>query len=102
MSASRILIVDDDPALLTALTGALQLRMPEVEVETCDSAMVAVDKIAQTDFDAVVTDIKMPGMDGLALLKKIRAIQPELPTLLIAAHEAPARRSAGSLQDQLQ
>ncbi len=86
MSASRILIVDDDPALLTALSGALALRMPDVAVESCDSAIAAIQRISQSEFDAVVTDIKMPGMDGLALLKEIRQLQPELPTLLITGH----------------
>ena len=86
MSESRILIVDDDPALLTALSGALKLRMPELMVETCDSALIAVRKISQSEYDAVVSDIKMPGMDGLALLKEIRALRPELPTLLITGH----------------
>jgi FixJ family two-component response regulator len=86
MSSSRILIVDDDPALLTALSGALKLRMADLDVETCDSALAAVKKITQTEYDAVVTDIKMPGMDGLALLKEIRTLRPELPTLLITGH----------------
>jgi two-component system, sensor histidine kinase and response regulator len=86
MSSSRILIVDDDQALLTALSSALKLRMEDLAVETCDSALAAVQKISKTEYDAVVTDIKMPGMDGLALLKEIRRLQPELPTLLITGH----------------
>ena len=71
MSATRILIVDDDPALLIALSGALQLRMPEILVETCDSAIAAVQKVSQSEYDAVVTDIKMPGMDGLTAAERI-------------------------------
>jgi signal transduction histidine kinase len=86
MTMSRVLIVDDDPALLTALSGALKLRLADITVETCDSAMSAIQRISQTEFDAVVTDIKMPGMDGLALLKEIQDIKPELPTLLITGH----------------
>ncbi len=86
MSSSRILIVDDDPALLAALSGALKLRLTDVIVETCDSAVTAIQKITHSEFDAVVTDIKMPGMDGLALLKEIHTLQPELPTLLITGH----------------
>lgn len=86
MITSRILLVDDDPALLTALTSALRLRMPEVAVDTCDSALAAVTKLTESDYDAVVSDIKMPGMDGLALLKEVRRLRPELPTMLITGH----------------
>lgn len=86
MSQDRILIVDDDPALLTALSGALTLRIPELIVESCDSAFAAIERISDTEYDAVVTDIKMPGMDGLALLHEIRRLQPDLPTLLITGH----------------
>ena len=82
----RVLIVDDDPALLQALPQALQLRMAEVTVETADSAAVALDRIAARDYDAIVTDIKMPGMDGLALLAEIRRRQPDTPILIITGH----------------
>ncbi len=82
----RVLIVDDDPALLQALPQALQLRMAEATVETADSAAVALDRIAARDYDAIVTDIKMPGMDGLALLAEIRRRQPDTPILIITGH----------------
>jgi len=83
---ARVLIVDDDPALLQALPQALRLRMAEVTVETADSAAVALDRIAARDYDAIVTDIKMPGMDGLALLAEIRRRQPDTPILIITGH----------------
>src|SRR5690349_4540244 len=86
MTAPHILIVDDDTALLRALPQALHIRMPEVAVETCDSAPVALERIAAIDYDAIVSDIKMPGMDGLALLERIQALRPETPTLLITGH----------------
>jgi signal transduction histidine kinase len=82
----HVLIVDDDAALLQALPEALRLRMPGVTVDTCDSATAALFRIASTDYDAVVSDIKMPGMDGLALLAEIRALRPDTPTLLITGH----------------
>jgi PAS domain S-box-containing protein len=81
-----VLIVDDDLALLEALPRALRLRMEHLQVETCDSASVALEKIQETDYDAIVTDIKMPGMDGLALLAEIRKLRPSTPTLLITGH----------------
>jgi len=83
---ARVLIVDDDPALLQALPRALQIRMAEVTVETADSAAAALDRIAAGDYDAIVTDIKMPGMDGLALLAEIRRRQPDTPILIITGH----------------
>ena len=86
MSQGGVLIVDDDLALLEALPEALRLRMGGVTVETADSAGVALDRIAVRDYDAIVTDIKMPGMDGLALLAEIRTRRPDTPTLVITGH----------------
>ena len=86
MTASRVLVVDDDSALLQALPEALRLRMDGVNVETADSAAAALDRIAVRDYDAIVTDIKMPGMDGLALLAEIRTRRPDIPTLMITGH----------------
>ena len=83
---ARVLIVDDDPALLQALPVALRLRMPGVTVETADSAATALTRIAAGNHDAIVTDIKMPGMDGFALLAQIHARQPDTPILLITGH----------------
>jgi len=86
MTALRVLIVDDDPALLQALPEALRLRMSGVTVDIADSAAAALDQIAARDYDAIVTDIKMPGMDGLALLAEIRTRQPDTPTLMVTGH----------------
>jgi two-component system, sensor histidine kinase and response regulator len=81
-----VLIVDDDPALLQALPQTLRLRIAGVRVDTCDSALEALKQIQEHDYDAIVSDIKMPGMDGLALLNKIKELRPETPTLLITGH----------------
>jgi two-component system sensor histidine kinase/response regulator len=83
---AHVLLVDDDTALLQALPQALSLRLQGVTVDTCDSALTAVDKIAKIDYDAIISDIKMPGMDGLALLAKVQELCPETPTLLITGH----------------
>jgi signal transduction histidine kinase len=86
MSQSYILIVDDDAALLQALPQALYLRMQDVKIDTSDSASAALELIQQHDYDAIVSDIKMPGIDGLVLLEKIRELRPDTPTLLITGH----------------
>ncbi len=81
-----MLIVDDDPALLQALPETLRLRMSGVTVDTADSAAAALDRIAAHDYDAIVTDIRMPGMDGLTLLAEILGRRPDTPTLMITGH----------------
>jgi signal transduction histidine kinase len=86
MSQSYILIVDDDAALLQALPQALYLRIQDVKIDTSDSASAALDLIQEQDYDAIVSDIKMPSIDGLALLGKIRELRPDTPTLLITGH----------------
>ena len=82
----RILLVDDDAALLDALPEALMLRMNGIQIDTSDSALEALERIRDTDYDAIVSDIKMPGMDGLALLHEIRELRPTTPTLMITGH----------------
>jgi PAS domain S-box-containing protein len=82
----RILLVDDDPALLEALPETLRLRLEGVDVDTCDSALEALERIEQHDYDVIVSDIKMPGMDGLGLLAEIKRRRPVTPTLLITGH----------------
>ncbi len=86
MNQAYVLIVDDDNALLQALPQAIYLRMHDVKVDTCDSALEALERIKQNEYDAIVSDIKMPGMDGLALLGKIQELCPRTPTLLITGH----------------
>ena len=86
MNQPYILIVDDDAALLQALPQALELRIQDVEVDTSDAAAAALELIQEHDYDAIVSDIKMPGMDGLALLGKIQELRPDTPTLLITGH----------------
>lgn len=82
----HILIVDDDTALLQALPQTLSIRIIGVQVDTSDSAQRALGLIQEHDYDVIVSDIKMPGMDGLALLAKIQELRPETPTLLITGH----------------
>lgn len=86
MTDARILIVDDDEALLEALPEALRMRMNGIRIDTSPSATAALELIREVDYDAVVSDIKLPGMDGLALLTEIKELRPGTPTLLITGH----------------
>jgi DNA-binding NtrC family response regulator len=86
MTHPRVLVIDDDPLLLQALPEALRLRMSGVTVDTANTAAAALDQIAAHTYDAIVTDIKMPGPNGITLLAEIRARWPDTPTLMIAGH----------------
>jgi PAS domain S-box-containing protein len=86
VTEARILIVDDDEALLEALPEALRLRMNGISIDTSPTALDALERIQIIDYDAIVSDIKLPGMDGLELLTEINQLRPGTPTLLITGH----------------
>jgi len=105
MSPARVLLVDDDPALLHALPESLRLRMDGVKVDTAHSAAVALDLIAGRDYDAIVSDIKMPGIDGLELLAEIRLQRPDTPTVMITGygeHDLVVQALRGGAYDFIQ
>ena len=87
MTGTFVLIVDDDPDVLPTLKFILTSQMKGVTVHFADSGRAALDLIAAMDYDAVVSDIVMSEMDGLALLEKIRTIRPGTPVLLITGYE---------------
>lgn len=77
----NVLYVDDEPALLEI--GKLFLeRSHQFHVDTVSSAHEALQILKSTSYDAIVSDYQMPGMDGIALLKAIRAEFPELPFII--------------------
>jgi PAS domain S-box-containing protein len=79
----QVLLVDHDATALGVLRKALQRRRERVVVETCRSVRAALDRIAQVCYDVVVSDIRLPGMDGLAHLARSRRLRPHTPTLLV-------------------
>jgi two-component system, sensor histidine kinase and response regulator len=86
MTLPRILLVDDDPVLLQALPDTLRLRIPELTIDTCLSGLQALERLQNSDYDAVISDIRMPNLDGLALLAKIQSGWPNIPIILMTGH----------------
>lgn len=83
MNIAKILIVEDDQELQEALVDTLMLNGFEViSVSSAEDALVALED----DIGMVFTDIRMDGMDGYALMKRIRAIKPYLPIVLMTAY----------------
>ena len=81
---TRVLVVDDDEDLLQLLT--IRLRRSGCSVQTATSANEALDQLARSAPNAVITDLKMSGMDGMALLAEIVTRYPVLPVILLTAH----------------
>ena len=104
-NTAQIFIVDDDTALLQALPQTIYLRLKGIKVDTCDAALAALERIQQMDYDAIVSDIKMPGMDGLELLTKICELRPDTPVILITGHgehDLAIRALRGGAYDYIQ
>ena len=81
-----VLIIDDDPVFLHVIPETLRFMMPDVCVTTCTSVGRALEKIQQTQYHAIVCDIKMPGMSGFDFLAQVRHSSPWTPILLISGH----------------
>lgn len=83
---AHLLLVDDDPALLDALSGTLESRLRHIKVDTCDSGAKAVELVRGRGYDTIIVDVNMPNMDGLQLLTAVKQLRPETPVLVITAH----------------
>jgi DNA-binding NtrC family response regulator len=94
MSSARLLVVDDDVAGLYALAEALRRRLPDVTVDTASSAERTLVLLGAARFDLVLTDFLMPGMDGLGLLRHIKAVQPDCTVFLMTGCDVGVRAEA--------
>jgi two-component system response regulator FlrC len=79
----RVLVVDDDPGMRDGM--AMSLKRSGFFAEQARGGEEALRMVRPGAFDAVVTDLRMPGMDGLQLTARLKAVDPGLPVLLITA-----------------
>lgn len=84
MSLGRILVVEDDSALREAIVDTLQLG--DFEVLSVDNGLSALAVLGEEEISLVFSDIRMDGMDGYALLQRLRALKPHLPIVLMTAY----------------
>jgi two-component system response regulator HydG len=84
--ALRILIVDDDTNM--AKTTAAVLRIKGYGAETAYSGSEALDKMVEDSFDCLLSDIKMPGINGVELYRAIKVQRPRLPCILMTGYSS--------------
>ncbi|MFH2055240.1 MAG: sigma-54 dependent transcriptional regulator, partial [bacterium] len=82
--AARILVVDDDPLVNEFFEAALSRAGHNVQ--TASSAAVALELLPETDFDLVLSDVKMPGMTGIDLLRRVKAELPDTVVIMVTAY----------------
>jgi signal transduction histidine kinase len=82
----RLLLVDDEEHFRDAVARRLKKR--GLEVTTAPDGPAALDMLAKAPFDVVVSDVKMPKMDGLDLLRQIKAAHPGIEVILLTGHAA--------------
>ena len=84
MAAEKILVVDDEQSMTQFL--GIVLRKEGYAVTTVNNGKDALERTRAEDFDVVITDIKMPGIDGIQLLQGIKKHDPSLPVVIMTAY----------------
>jgi DNA-binding NtrC family response regulator len=82
--SEKILLVDDEKDFLDVMSERIEAR--GMDVTTADSAKKALEDVETGGFDAIILDLKMPGMDGLETLKAIKKKNPDLQVILLTGH----------------
>jgi len=84
MTEPQILLVDDEAIALTNLTHVLQRE--GYAVTACRDGEAALAALKRSEFDLVLTDLKMPGIDGMEVLREVRASYPDVPVIMITGY----------------
>jgi excisionase family DNA binding protein len=85
---ARILVVDDEASIRDLLSKTLALA--EYDIDTAPDGRTAVGRLRAGQYDLLITDLKMPGMDGLTLIREARQLSPTLPVVIITAYSTEA------------
>ena len=83
----RLLYIEDDESIRTILSRGIKRRVKELEVAV--DGKDGLEKFKEFKPDIVITDIKMPVMNGLDMIRYIKQINPETPTIITTAHQEP-------------
>ncbi len=84
----RILVVDDEAGIRELLAKTLALA--EYDVDLASGGAEALERLRHAHFDLVITDLKMPGVDGMTLIRDARRFLPQLPIIIITGYSTEA------------
>jgi excisionase family DNA binding protein len=84
----RIMVVDDEASIRDLLAKTLALA--EYEVDSAPDGRAALERIRLRPYDLLMTDLKMPQLDGLSLIREVRRLQPEIPIVIITGYSTEA------------
>jgi DNA-binding NtrC family response regulator len=90
----RILLVDDEEDFASTLAERLTLRGFQAQVAT--SGMDALERVEEEDFNVLILDVKMPGIDGIKVMAQVKRKRPDLPVILLSGHGAIANAKMGT------
>ncbi len=80
----RVLLVDDEKEFVSALAERLSLR--GITADWVSSGTAAVERASEQEYEAIVVDMKMPGISGQEVMKRIRAVRPETKFIVLTGH----------------
>jgi len=86
--SERILVIDDEPDMLMLLRMIIEDNT-NYEVETTNNPAEGLKMLTEEAYDLVISDLKMPGMDGLELFDELRKMSPDIPVIIITAYGSP-------------
>lgn len=81
---SKILVIDDERSIRSTLKDILEYE--KYQVDSAEDGQQGIDLIRKNEYDVVLCDIKMPGMDGIEVLQKIQILVPDVPVIMISGH----------------
>jgi DNA-binding NarL/FixJ family response regulator len=90
----RILFVDDEPLVLRGLRNLLHAERSRWEMVFAVGGEAALEELAKARFDVIVSDLRMPGMDGLTLLRCVQADYPHVARIVLSGYAHPATLEA--------
>ena len=84
----RVLVVDDEASIRDLLAKTLALA--EYDVDTASDASSALARVRAAEYDLLIADLRMPGMDGLTLIRQVKKIRAEMPVIIITGFSSEA------------